>query len=270
MRTNRKPAQRVRVSRRVWRGSLVGLVAATAMVAGAVSASAAPGDGSAYGVRVDVDLLGRPAVELGPLAAASTDGPTEDTFAAVNLPGVLTTGVINTSASRDDSTGHVAARASTADVDLAVFRPANPVTAELVEATCEATQAGNTGSTNLVGVQLGSLGDIAADPAPNTVVNVRLGAVHIASITFNEQIANDDGSLTVNAIHVRLLGARLGSLGSGDVIISSATCGPAAPPIPMASGLGLWLSVGVLGVVAVTAATVVLRRRAAMPAAAGR
>lgn len=250
--------------RTVRRGGPMGLaclVAVAVTVAGALPASAAPGDGSAYGVKTEVTLLGQPAVALGPLAAASTDGPTSDTLASAELPGILTTGVINTSAGRDDATGQVDSRASTADVSIGVLGTGKPITAELVEATCTATQDGNFGTATLVGLDLGSLGEVPVDPAPNTVVHVGLGAANVASITFNEQIANDDGGLTVNAIHVRLLGGSLGSVGDGDVIISSATCGPAGLPIPMASGVGLWLSLGVLGLVMIPVGIGIARRR---------
>ena len=59
----------------------------------------------------------------------------------------------------------------------------------------------------------------------------------------------------------------LGSIGTGDVIISSATCGPAGLPIPMASGAGLWIGLGLLGVVAAPVAFVALRRRSSLNAA---
>ena len=42
----------------VRRGGVLGLAAVAALLAGIAPASAAPGDGSAYGVQVDVTLLG--------------------------------------------------------------------------------------------------------------------------------------------------------------------------------------------------------------------
>jgi hypothetical protein len=248
----------------VRRGGLLAAVVASVVLAGATPASAAPGDGSAYGVKVDVKLLGKQAVKAGQLAAANTAGPTSNSLAKVDLTGVLTTGVINTEAKRDDDSGAVTAKASTADVGLPLLKAAlGDVGIKVVEAVCTATQKGVEGSTKLVGANLGSVGAVDATPAANTQIKVGLGALNVATILLNEQVKNTDGSLTVNAVHVKLLGEGLNALGSGDVVVSSATCGPAAPPMPLASGAGLWIGLGLLGAVAVPVGTRLLRRRSA-------
>lgn len=244
------------------RGGLLAAVVASVALAGAVPASAAPGDGSAYGVKVDVQLLGAEAVKAGPLAAANTAGPTSNSLAKVNLTGVLTAGAINTEAKRDDNSGAVSAKASTADVALPLLKGTlGDVGVKLVEATCTATQKGVQGATNLVGANLGSIGAVDSTPAPNTQLKVGLGNLNVATIILNEQIKNQDGSLTVNAIHVKLLGQALNPLGSGDVIISSATCGPAGLPVPLASGAGMWIGFGLLGAIAVPIGIHVVRSR---------
>ncbi|MET7995560.1 choice-of-anchor P family protein [Amycolatopsis sp. NPDC005232] len=244
------------------RGGMLAAVVASIALAGAVPASAAPGDGSAYGVNVDVKLLGASAVKLGPLAAANTDGPTSNSTVSANAAGILTAGVINTSAVRDDNSGAVTAKASTADVGLPLLKAAlGNVGIKAVEAVCTATQEGVKGSSTLVGADLGSVGDVDSNPAPNTQIKVGLGPVNVATLILNEQIKNKDGSLTVNALHLKLLGGVVGALGSGDVIVSSATCGPAAPPMPLASGAGLWAGLGVLAAVAVPVGLRFTRRR---------
>ncbi len=96
---------------------------------------------------------------------------------------------------------------------------------------------------------------MTANPAPNTKISL-LG---LATITFNEQIQNADGSLTVNAVHITLNAL----VGQGDVVLASATCGPAAPPVPLASGAGLWLGLGLLGLAAIPVGGMVLRKRRA-------
>ncbi|GAA3674052.1 hypothetical protein C8D88_111305 [Lentzea atacamensis] len=250
---------------RVRMTGLAGVVAIAALLAGAAPASAAPGDASAYGAKLSVTLLGNPAVNAEPFAAANANGPTQNTFAGVDLTGILKTGVINASASRDDKSGGVYSRASTADVRVDLLsKVTGKISAELVEAECTATQKGLAGKSKLAGVNLGKLGQVNADPAANTVLDVQLAGIKIAEVIFNEQIKNNDGSLTVNAIHIKLLQGKLGSIGTGDVIISSATCGPAGLPIPMASGAGLWIGLGLLGVVAAPVAFVALRRRASL------
>ena len=249
----------------VRRGGAIAAVVASIALAGAVPASAAPGDGSAYGVNVNVTLLGQPAVKLGPLAASNTNGPTTNTTVSANVPGVLTTGVITTSAVRDDNSGSVTSKASVANVALPLLQAAvGNVGATTIEADCTATQAGVTGNSTLAGLNLGTLGTVAANPAANTQLAVNVGPLHIATLILNEQIKNPDGSLTVNALHLKLLGGTgLGALGSGDLILSSATCGPAAPPMPLASGTGMWVGFGVLAAIAVPVGLRFSRRRSA-------
>lgn len=233
---------------------LVVIAVVGALFAGAAPAWADTGDASASGVHVDVHLLGAEAVKAGPFAAASTSGQPTSSFAAVSLPGLLTTGVINAAAHRDDDSGQVDSSASIVKAGV----PLLGIGADVVEAHCTATQQGEQGTSRLAGLRLGGLGQVAADPAPNTTV---LAAV--AKIVFNEQVHNADGSLTVNAVHITLLGGALHALGSGDVVLASATCGPAGLPIPMASGTGLWLGLGLLALAAVPAGAVLYRRRTA-------
>lgn len=250
-------------SRIVRRGGVLALTAVAALLAGVAPAVAAPGDGSAFGVKVDVTLTGAPAVHVGPLAAANTAGPTSSTLASATVPGVLTTGVINTSAHKDSNTGAVTADASTADVGLPLLSALGNVSAKAIAATCVATQSGETGTTTLTNAELGSLGALAVNPAPNTTITITLPVVgNVATLILNEQVHNADGSLTVNAMHLHLLGGNgVGALGSGDVIISSATCGPAGLPMPVASGLGLWIGLGLLGAIALPVGWSVRRRR---------
>jgi hypothetical protein len=110
-----------------------------------------------------------------------------------------------------------------------------------------------------------TLGSVATNPAPNTTINVNVLGIQIAQLVFNEQINNPDGSLTGNALHIVLIGGVLGSIGSGDVIVSQATCGPAAPPIPLASGAGMWIGLGLLGLAGIPFAIGVVRRRHTPP-----
>ncbi|QWF79596.1 choice-of-anchor P family protein [Amycolatopsis sp. CA-230715] len=253
------------------RGGLLAAVVACVALVGAGTAAAAPGDGSAYGLSVNVKLLGADAVKAGPFAAASTNGPTQNTFAGVNLPGILTSGVINTEAKRDDNSGQVDAKASTANVGLPLLKAAlGNVGAKAIEATCVATQKGVTGSSTLVGANFGSLGSIPVTPAANTKLEVKIPVIgNVATVILNEQIKNPDGSLTVNALHVKLLGSDLaGAIGSGDVVISSATCGPAGLPVPLASGAGMWIGFGLLGAIAVPVGIRVTRNRRASASAA--
>lgn len=254
----------------VRRGGVIVLLAAAALLAGIAPASAASGDGSAYAIKVNVTLTGAPVVNVGPLAAANTAGPTTASLVSAAVPNILAAGALNASANKDPNTGAVTATASTADVSLPLLQAIGTVKAKLIAAKCEATQSGETGSATLTNATFGALGTLAVNPAANTKIDVTLPAPigNVATLTLNEQINNPDGSLTVNAIHLHLLGGPgIGQLGSGDVIISSATCGPAGLPMPVASGLGLWIGLGLLGAIAMPIAIATVRRRRTAAAA---
>ena len=254
----------------VRRGGVIALLAAAALLAGIAPASAAPGDGSAYAIKVNVTLTGSPVVNVGPLAAANTAGPTTASLVSATVPNILAAGVLNAAANKDTNTGAVTATASTADLSLPLLQAIGTVKAKLIAVKCEATQSGETGSATLTTATFGALGTLAVSPSANTKIDVALPAPigNVATLTLNEQINNPDGSLTVNAIHLHLLGGPgIGQLGSGDVIISSATCGPAGLPMPVASGLGLWIGLGLLGAIAVPIGIATVRRRRTAAAA---
>jgi hypothetical protein len=158
---------------------------------------------------------------------------------------------MTTSAVHDEATGEVNASASTADVKIALGALGGTV--GLIQAKCTATQSGITGMSWLANVDLAGI-TLPLDPGPNTKIDL-LG---LATLVLNEQIMNPDGSLTVNAFHltVNVLG-----VASGEIIISSATCGPATPPIPLASGAGLWISLGLLGLAAIPISRAIIRHR---------
>jgi hypothetical protein len=232
----------------VRRGGAIGAVVAAALVLGAMPASAAPGDGSAYAAKVAVTLLGAPAVNVGPLAPSNTNGPTTANLASINAGGLVTAGVVTSSATLNQDTGVVHAQADIANVGIGLAALKGTIGA--VNATCDATQAGITGTSTLANVQIPGV-SVGANPGPNTTINLPL-----VKIVFNEQITDGSG-LTVNAVHIYLNAL----VGTGDIILAQAKCGPAAPPVPLASGAGLWLGLGLLAMVAIPAGAVVIRKR---------
>lgn len=216
---------RVHIARR---GSVALLAAAAALMLGIGTASAATGTGSAFGAQVNVTLLGMPVVNAGPIAQSETTGPTSAHVVNLNLPNILTVGALDTSATADPTTGDVNTDADTLNVGLPLLQAVlGNVSIKVVDATCSATSSGTTGSATILGANLGSLPPIAVNPPPNTQIPVSLPLIgNIATLTFNEQIQNADGSLTVNGLHIHLLGSGLlGTIGSGDVVLSSNTCG---------------------------------------------
>lgn len=234
--------------RSVCRGGALGAVVAASLVIGAMPASAAPGDGSAFVANVAVTLLGQPAVDVGPLAPSNTNGPTSASLANINVAGLVTAGIVTSEAELNEETGEVHAQADLADVGVALGALGGQISA--VNATCDATDAGTTGSSTLAGVSLPGV-SVPVNPAPNTTIDLLL-----AKIIFNEQIEGQDGSLTVNAVHVKLNAL----VGTGDVILAQAKCGPAAPPVPLASGAGLWLGLGLVGLAAIPVGGMMIRK----------
>lgn len=241
MRGNGGPGRRVR------RTAAIGLMAGALVVGVGTPAHAL--EASSYGVDVNVTLLGGVGlVDAGPLVPSAV-GDSPNSLASVAVPPVLTTGVVTTTATGDPVTGGFDSSATVADPAVNVAGVIT-LTAGVIGSTCTAAQAGNTGDTELTGLAASIAGIpvvIPASPAPNTVVNLNIGLIQIAQLRLNEQIVNGDGGLTVNAVHLVLLGGVLGSVGSGNIVISSSTCGPAELPVPLAHGSGLILGIGIVG-----------------------
>lgn len=220
-------------------GSATGVAVAALCGVVAVPASAATaGSGSAYGASASVSLLAGVlgdqglAVNTGKLARSSTAGPASASVVDAPLKGLLTAKAISSNVKQNG--GGVTSTASIVDATLPVLAPlaGGAVSARVIDAKCESTASGITGSSEIAGLDLGRIGTVPAATRPNQTV----GLPGLVQITVNEQIKNDDGSLTVNALHIKLLGGQLaGALGSGDVVLSSATCAPAAATVPSTS-----------------------------------
>lgn len=124
--------------------------------------------------------------------------------------------------------------ASSADVQNVNASGVELLTASDLQSSCTATAGGVTASTNVVGgVVQTSQGDpdvggdetnvaVPPNPAPNTVVPGALETVGDRfRYVFNEQVVNPDGSITVYAVHLQLLGPTA----VGDVYVGGVTCG---------------------------------------------
>lgn len=94
-----------------------------------------------------------------------------------------------------------------------------------INATCNATPAGATGSATITSGTATPTGllpvTLPAQAAPNTAI----GVPGLGTITLNEQTTDVDGVLTVNAVHLLLLP----EFGAANVIIGHAECGGSAP-----------------------------------------
>lgn len=216
-------------------------------VAPLAAADAAPGTGSAFGASVSVTLLpgvlgpNGLTVDTGELAPSSSAGPTSNSVADVPLHGVVHARAISSKATNID--GRVNATAEILGASLPVLAPALGATprADVLRARCTGTPDGVTGSSEVVGLNLGRLGTVPITGKPNQTIDVP----QVLRVVINEQVRAADGSLTVTALHVRLLGgSATGRLGSGDIRLASATCGlgtsitppPTTPPTEPGGG----------------------------------
>ncbi|TNC23537.1 choice-of-anchor P family protein [Amycolatopsis alkalitolerans] len=222
----------------VLRSSGVLGLAAGVLLAGALTpaaAATAPGTGSAYGASASVSLLpgvlgnGGITVDTGKLAASRTTGPTSASVADVPLEGLVTAKAISSSAEHSTQTGQVSSNAEIVGATLPVLAglAGSTPTASVINAKCTSTADGVTGGAEIAGLDLGRIGQVPVAAPPNT----ELGVPGVVQVIINEQVKGSDGSLTVNALHIKLLGGQAtGALGSGDIVLASATCGKATAP----------------------------------------
>lgn len=214
-------------------GLAAGALMASALTP-AAAATAGPGQGSAFGASANVSLLpgvlNGITVNTGELAPSSSSGRTSNSVADVSLKGLVTASAISSSSVHDTATGDVKSKASIVDATLPVLQTVvgSTPSASVISATCTSTASGITGSSEIVGLKLGALGTVPVNAPANTTLADPLGLV---KVIVNEQVTNADGSLTVNALHIKLLGgSALGAVGTGDIVLSSATCGKATTP----------------------------------------
>lgn len=219
-------------------GGAVALAATAILVVTATSASAetaAPGAGSAYGASASVSLLPGVlgdkglTVDTGKLAPSSTAGPESASIVNIPLKGLVTAKAVTSTAKHDVDTGSVTATAAIVDATLPLLAPLAGSTpkARVISSKCASTSEGVTGSSEIAGLDLGRIGKLPLATAPNQ----EIGIPGVLQVIVNEQVRHGDGSLTVNALHIKLLGGQLTqALGSGDIVLASATCGKATTP----------------------------------------
>lgn len=221
----------------------VGIVGGPTLSSAAVTAV----KGSAYGYSASVSLLGgevmiKEATPTVTLPAGGSASPVTATAASGDVlfaPAHLFDSK-KIDVSTQGTTGASGSVTSSATIENINDSGDEAFTAAKLVSTCTASETGVTGSTTITGGKLDTdLGadapnehdvvtvDVPANPAPNTKV---AGHLHVSTTqdnfeyTFNEQVKNADGSLTVYAVHQKLLGP----LGKGDVYMGKVECGVTA------------------------------------------
>jgi hypothetical protein len=130
--------------------------------------------------------------------------------------------------------GAVEATAAVLAASLPVLQSATGATptAQVLRAVCAGTNGGVVGHSDVVGLNLGRLGTVPVSGRPNQAIDLP----QVLRVVVNEQVRGADGSLTVTALHIRLLGGGVtGQLGSGDIRLASATCGRGTKSVPPAT-----------------------------------
>jgi hypothetical protein len=203
-----------------------GLIAMAAMPA----AAAAPNE--AYGAAATG------LISASPLGLATYPGTSPVTVANVNIAGLLTTGVVTDTAGPTTASSAVASIAAT--LSALASLGATAVTSSCNFNTTTGTVSGTAditgGAVHVLGLPVITL---AAHPARNTTVSVP----GIATITLNKHTTAGDGTLTVTAIYVSLLGSTQ-TLSLGASVCNAANLAP----VPMVPGKALPFALGGLGV----------------------
>lgn len=199
---------------------------------------------SAYGYRAfNISLFGGAQPEQGPaprvdLAADASNSPQTASAPSARVeygPAVL----FESGAIEVRSEGRTGAGGSATSSSSATGVGPGPFTAGSTRSTCTASESAVTGSVTIADGRLvtrtNSAGapettvTVPGSPPPNDTYTGTLDHVGDSfRIVFNEQVANPDGSLTVNAAHLYLLGPTA----KGDLVIGQSVCGVTAAGAP--------------------------------------
>lgn len=240
-------------------GRMNGLVQAAAsasLVAGVILATAGPAAAAAPNTSDGAAANG--IITLAPVAPAAYPGTSPATVASVDVAGLVTTGVITDTADATHATSTIASLTADAGAVLAL-------NTGVVTSSCTFnTNTGNVrGTASVAGGTVDVLGttvDLDASPTKNDTV---VGLDGVATITLNQQTTAADGTLTVNAIAVTLLG-------TGETIdIGTSTCNAAdLAAVPVLPGKAMPIGLGALGVLGLGGVGFAVTRRRRVATAA--
>jgi hypothetical protein len=190
-------------------------------------------------------------ISASPIGLATYPGTSPVSLANANIIGLLTTGVITNTADATDASSTLAgvSAALTALVTLS---------ASAVSSSCTFNTNTDTvsGTTSIVSGQIViplSTIALAANPGVNTVV---AGLTGIATVTLNAQSTAGDGTLTVTAIQVVLLGSTQ-TLNIGVSVCNASNL----TPVPILPGRTMSVTFTAAGVLGLAGTGMQLRRR---------
>ena len=224
---------------RLTAGLVFSAMVLAALSQGSAGAQVAEVTGAASGYYAEIALFGAEQPEAGPApevilpvtggSETATDPSAEVVFGPATI---FTSGPLTVTT--EGTTGPSGAVTSTATIQTINTSGDEVFTATSASSTCTATENDVTGSTTITGGTLRTsegdpnvegdetVVDIPSNPAPNTVIEGQIETVGDSfRYVFNEQVENEDGSLTVFAAHLELLGPTA----TGDLFIGESTCG---------------------------------------------
>ncbi|KPM52326.1 hypothetical protein ACG83_28475 [Frankia sp. R43] len=172
---------------------IVAAAAGLALAAGSPAVAAAPNAG--------VGLKATGIIPIAPTVVSTSPGTSPNHLASVNFAPLLSTGVIDTAA---DSTS---AQAAVHNLSLALA-PLLSLRVGTIESSCsyDPDTDAVTGDADIADGRLVVLGTpvvLQPNPAPNTTLDLASG---LGTLTLNRQTVAADGTLTVDALSLNLLG----------------------------------------------------------------
>lgn len=232
------------------------------------NATVTGGSSSSYGESVDIAItpliLGvNGSIGSGPTPQSGGTSPSPyvdaNSLLSINIANLLSTGVLNTTASSNvDGSNGVKFSSASASVDALGLNILNALGLGLTVVESNAGVSGDygaldaVGSANIAGLTLNNVPVLNVGATPNDVL-LNLAGVRIV---LNEQTQSGDGvssaGMDVNAIHITLTnvpylwGAQL-SLLNGDIIISHSEAELIAAPTPPSNGVPEPASLALLG-----------------------
>ncbi len=178
--------------------------------------------GDAAAARADVlGVINLAISDTGPLP--STGGSLSTTLLQFNLPPTLDLNLLSAAVNGSNNQTNANASVANVSVNVAGIHITASVLTSNATATCSATTASTSGSSNILDLKVNGLRvDVSAQP--NFTVPLLVG-----SLVLNEQISSvvisstvNSANMTVNALHLRVLGV-------ADVAISSSNAGVSCP-----------------------------------------
>ncbi|HUQ63209.1 MAG TPA: choice-of-anchor P family protein, partial [Acidimicrobiales bacterium] len=227
--------------------AVAAIVLATFVPTPAAGADVVLVNGGAFGFSASLSLFGGPAIPKGPapvvtLPPTGTERPltaSEPSGHAVFGPvDMVDSGPLKVSTAGTLGPGGRVTSSSSVDGNYKPDR--GPLRFELAESACTASEEGVTGVTTMTRAFVQTKLDpkteaplatvpILPTPAPNYTVEGTLDNIGDRfKFVFNEQILAEDGSITVNAIHMYALGP----IAVGELVQAQSRCGAVGPNGP--------------------------------------